>query len=65
LLKNNLTSKKGALDYDHFLSILPKKASSILEFGCGPGNITKYLLQKTPEHEIRGFDISKKMIQLA
>ena len=32
--------------YDQFCELLLKKNASILEIGCGPGNITKYLLSK-------------------
>jgi ubiquinone/menaquinone biosynthesis C-methylase UbiE len=32
--------------YDAFCALLQKKDATILELGCGPGNITKYLLIK-------------------
>jgi 2-polyprenyl-3-methyl-5-hydroxy-6-metoxy-1,4-benzoquinol methylase len=43
---------------------LPKEAS-ILEIGCGPGNITKYLLSERPDLNILGTDVAPNMIQLA
>ncbi|MES2827644.1 MAG: class I SAM-dependent methyltransferase [Bacteroidota bacterium] len=39
--------------------------SSILDIACGPGNIIKYILNKRPEFEILGIDISPKMLALA
>ena len=51
--------------YDKFCELLSKKKSTILEIGCGPGNITKYLLAKRPDFEILGTDISPNMIELA
>jgi len=51
--------------YDKFCELLLKKNPSILEIGCGPGNITKYLLNKRPDFEILGTDISPNMIDLA
>jgi len=51
--------------YDVFLKHLPSKEASILELGCGPGNITKYLLSKRPELKVLGIDISENMLALA
>jgi len=39
--------------------------AKILEIGCGPGNITKYLLSKRPDFEVFGIDIAPNMITLA
>lgn len=35
--------------YDLFCSRIVKKEASVLELGCGPGNITKYMLSKRPD----------------
>jgi len=51
--------------YDIFCNSLKKRDASILEIGCGPGNITKYLLTKNPDLKIKGIDISENMIDLA
>jgi SAM-dependent methyltransferase len=51
--------------YDVFLKALPKDESEIIELGCGPGNITHYLLQHQPALKILGTDISPSMIELA
>lgn len=45
-------------------SITTEKAKE-LEIGCGPGNITKYLLFKRPDFDILGIDIAPNMIALA
>lgn len=51
--------------YDVFLDMIPKTNSSVLEIGCGPGNITKYLLTKNPDLKIKGIDISENMVEIA
>lgn len=51
--------------YDAFCEQLSKVSPAILEIGCGPGMITKYLLKKRPDFKIEAIDISPKMIELA
>lgn len=51
--------------YDIFCDQLNIKNATVLEIGCGPGNITKYLLNKRPDFKIEGIDISPNMIELA
>jgi cyclopropane fatty-acyl-phospholipid synthase-like methyltransferase len=51
--------------YDLFCELVEKKNSKILEIGCGPGNITKYLLSKRPDFKIEGTDIAPNMVKLA
>lgn len=51
--------------YDFVCSSLEKENSKILEIGCGPGNITKYLLSKRSDFDIFGIDIAPNMIELA
>ncbi|UJH90895.1 class I SAM-dependent methyltransferase [Antarcticibacterium sp. 1MA-6-2] len=50
--------------YGLFCNSIPSNAK-ILEIGCGPGNITKYLLSKSPDFEIMGVDVAPKMVELA
>lgn len=50
--------------YDLFLSHL-KEQASVFEIGCGPGNITHYLLSKKPGLKIKGTDVAPNMIALA
>lgn len=51
--------------YDFICNTITKNKAKILEIGCGPGNITKYLLSKRPDYDIFGIDIAPNMIELA
>ena len=51
--------------YDFVCNSFDKGNPKILEIGCGPGNITKYLLSKRPDFDIFGIDIAPNMIELA
>jgi cyclopropane fatty-acyl-phospholipid synthase-like methyltransferase len=51
--------------YDEFCLALKKKGSKILDAGCGPANISRYLIRKRPDLSIKGYDLSPNMIQLA
>lgn len=51
--------------YDFFCNTLTQEQINIFEIGCGPGNITKYLLSKNANLKITGIDIAPKMIELA
>lgn len=51
--------------FDLFCDSVEKKSARILDIACGPGNISKYLLNKRPDFKILGIDLSDKMIELA
>lgn len=51
--------------YDLICSSISAKNARILEIGCGPGNITRYLLSKRPDFDILGIDVAPNMIKLA
>lgn len=51
--------------YDLFCELLTKSESTIFEIGCGPGNITSYLLAKRPDFKIDATDVSPAMVELA
>lgn len=51
--------------YDFFCDAITKQNAKLLEIGCGPGNITKYLLNKKADFDILGIDIAPNMIELA
>ena len=51
--------------YDIFCKLIPKKDADILEIGCGPGNITKYLVAARPGFRIMANDLAQNMIDLA
>ncbi|WP_375325811.1 class I SAM-dependent DNA methyltransferase [Flagellimonas sp. GZD32] len=51
--------------YDDFCKTIKKKGASILEIGCGPGNITQFIVKRRPDFKIEAIDISENMITLA
>jgi len=52
-------------EFDLFCDLISEKNGRILEIGCGPGNCTRYLLEKRPDLDIYGIDVAPKMIDLA
>lgn len=51
--------------YDYICNSLTTQKAKLLEIGCGPGNITKYLLTQRPDFDIFGIDFAPNMIELA
>ena len=51
--------------YDRFCQLVEKEHAAVLELGCGPGNITRYLLQQRPDLYIEAIDMAPAMIELA
>ncbi len=51
--------------YDFFLDSLGNRTCKVLDVGCGPGIISKYLVDKNPSIEIVGIDSSIEMISTA
>ena len=51
--------------YDVFCGLIKKSNAKIFEIGCGPGNITKYILSKRPNFKINAVDVAPNMIKLA
>ncbi len=54
-----------AESFDLFCDLLKTAKPSVLEIACGPGNITRYLLDKRPDLQILGTDLSENMVVLA
>lgn len=50
---------------DLFCQQLQKPDAELLDVGCGPGNISKYLLEKSPGLRMLGIDLAPKMLELA
>lgn len=50
---------------DVFCGALEAHQTAILELGCGPGNITHYLLQQRPDFVLLGTDLAPNMLALA
>ncbi len=51
--------------FDFFCDNIKNKNAEILELACGPGNITKYLLNKRNDFKILSTDLAPNMIELA
>lgn len=52
--------------YDVFCELIGRfKIPTILEVGCGSGNISKYIFSKNSSVKLKGIDISENMIALA
>ena len=51
--------------YDFICNSIDKPNAKLLEIGCGPGNITKYLIAKRPDFDLFGIDIAPNMVELA
>ncbi len=51
--------------YNFFCTSLTQPNPDVLELGCGPGNITRYLLSQCPGINILATDIAPNMIALA
>lgn len=50
--------------YEDFCELISAPKPSVLEIGCGPGNITKHLHRLLPKAEILATDASQNMIEL-
>ncbi len=51
--------------FDIFHKNIQVQNAKILDIACGPGNITRYLLNHRQDLQIVGIDLSPKMIALA
>lgn len=51
--------------FDLFCQVVKKANARILEIGCGPGNITRYILSKRPDFLVEGIDLAPNMVELA
>ncbi|NEN25627.1 class I SAM-dependent methyltransferase [Cryomorpha ignava] len=51
--------------YENFCNLLPKKEPEVLEIGCGPGNISKYIFSHIVDAEVVGIDVAPAMIEYA
>lgn len=50
--------------FDIFCNSIKKQNPAVLELACGPGNITKYLLEKRQDLKILATDLAPNMIEL-
>ena len=54
---------KGALKT--FCNLINKENAKVLDIACGPGNVTKFLLNEKPNLNVFGIDLASNMIELA
>ncbi|MFN8395858.1 MAG: class I SAM-dependent methyltransferase [Bacteroidia bacterium] len=54
-----------AASLNAFCDGIPNPQAHILELACGPGNVTKYLLDRRPGWRIIATDLAPTMVQLA
>lgn len=59
----SVDSYSGSLD--RFCQLIAIGHPKILELGCGPGNVTKYLVKRFPDNRIIAVDLAPKMIEIA
>jgi SAM-dependent methyltransferase len=50
--------------FDHLLTMLPS-GGNVLELGCGPENVVKYIKSQRPDLQILGIDLAPEMIKAA
>lgn len=51
--------------FDFLIRHIPSDKSSLLDVGCGPGNIAAYFKQRLPKLSITGIDIASEMLAIA
>ncbi|MBX2875523.1 MAG: methyltransferase domain-containing protein [Saprospiraceae bacterium] len=51
--------------FNEFCAWIRPMSALALELACGPGNVTKYLLEQRPDLRMLGTDLAPKMIDLA
>lgn len=51
--------------FDIFCKNIETQNAEILELACGPGNVTKYLLERRPDFKILATDLAPSMLELA
>ena len=50
---------------DFFCSAIGENEPSILDVACGPGNLTRYILDRIKRAKLTGIDLAPAMLQLA
>jgi 2-polyprenyl-3-methyl-5-hydroxy-6-metoxy-1,4-benzoquinol methylase len=50
---------------NRFCSLVPTPEPQVLELGCGPGNVSAYVLKQRPDFRLYGTDLSENMVAIA
>lgn len=53
------------IHFDKFRDLIDTSEPDILELGCGPANVTRYLKQSFPQSKILALDLAPRMIEIA
>ena len=51
--------------YRAFCQLLRPGRARVLDAACGPGNVSRYLMQQKPDLELVGIDLAPRMVELA
>lgn len=51
--------------FEFLCNTIQNSEANILDVACGPGNISKHIINKRPDWKINGIDLAPQMIQLA
>ncbi len=63
---NRFDNVSGYIEHlSHFCRLVNLDKPNILELGCGPGNVTRFLKASIPESRIVAIDLAPKMIEIA
>ena len=54
-----------AKSLDVFCETISKQKANVLELACGPGNVTRYVLNKRPDLKVLATDLAPNMLVLA
>lgn len=50
---------------DRFCDLLKPKQAQLLELACGPGNVTRYLMERLPSLQVLATDLAPNMVERA
>lgn len=50
---------------DRFCALLKPKQAQLLELACGPGNVTRYLMERLPSLQVLATDLAPNMVERA
>ena len=51
--------------YREFSELLVRGRARVLDAACGPGNVSRYLMERRPDLDLLGIDLAPRMVELA